>query len=232
MVQRLLIDSRDRTTTSNLTLATFELDVPIENVSRVRLDWAMVYNTFQNVTSEQNTIVVDGIAKTIAAGNYTQQSLVAAVDAKLKEVDTGIGVVWSSTTYTATWTLGGRTIDKTNTTMRYLLGLNDLSTLTGTFSSFVNVTSPNSIHFYSPELQSGTDVYRRTNRNNIHATPFLSMPVYGAYQTLNYYQSNFPLEIKCEIPQTLQRLTIYCEDAVGRSVVNQTEFQIQLSFFE
>ncbi len=221
--QRLLIDSRDRTNQSTLDNCTFLLDKPIVATEKCRVDFVLLFNTMFNVTSQNNGFVFDGVNRTVPRGYYTSSSIVVAMDTLLKSIDAATGVVYNSSTGIASWTLGSHIL--TPSAMSAILGT---TTCTGIFSSFINTSYPQIVQFYSPELS--TDSQRTTNRTSVDATPFLIVPLFASYNSLNYYQPNFPLLLSCST-STVSKITIYLRDSLGAPLENVSDYQMSLTFF-
>jgi hypothetical protein len=224
--QFLIIDSRDRTPTSSLDSATFELSKPIIGTSKCQVLYCMSYNTLYNVTAPDNTLIINSVAFTITPGYYTSSSIVSVVDIILKGIDPSLGVSYNAITGVASFVLGTRVLSSTTFAFE-MLGIKT-STATGSFQSVINTTFPAVLNFYSPEISC--DAMRSTNRNQLNATPFLSMPLYAPNNTLNYHQSNFPIKLNCTTTN-LSRLTIFLRDGRGLTVQNPSEYQIQLVFY-
>ena len=136
------------------------------------------------------------------------------------------GVTYNSTTGIASFNLGSHVLTSTILSVD-ILGIRS-STATGVFQSLINTTFPAVLNFYSPEISC--DAMRTTNRNQLNATPFLTMPLYAQNNNLNYFQSNFPIELNCTTTN-LSRLTIFIRDSRGLAVQNPSEYQLQLVFY-
>ncbi len=223
--QRLLIDSRDRTSQSTLDNCTFVLDKPIVATEKCSVDFVLLFNTMFNVTSQNNGFVLDGITRTVPRGYYTSSSIVVAMDTLLKSIDVATGVVYNSTTGIASWTLGSHIL--TPSAMSAVLGTT-VTSYTGNFHSFINTSYPQIVQFYSPELS--TDSQRTTNRTSLDATPFLIVPLFASYNSLNYYQPNFPLVLNCAT-SAITRISIYLRDSLGNPLENISDYQLSLTFF-
>ena len=224
--QILLIDSRDRSPQSTVDNATFELSRPIIGTRKCQVLFCMTYNTLFNVISPYNTLVIDGNTISISPGYYTGSSIVNSVDVTLKTIDPSLGVTYNSISGNASFILGAHTITSTPLSFE-MLGIKAASA-TGSFQTTINTTYPAVLSFHSPELSC--DSMRTTNRNQLDATPFLTVPLYAQYNNLNYYQSNFPIELSCTTTN-MSRLTIFMRDSRGLAIQNPSEYQLQLLFY-
>lgn len=226
---RLLIDSRDRTEASTIQNAVYVLDQPLEHFKTVRVDHAVIYNTFFNIDSKNNVLRMDAVNLVIVPGYYTQATLAAAIDVKMKTVDAATSCVWSPTALTATWTLGAHTLSNANSTIRDCVGITELAaTLTGTLTTRLNTSGPQSVLFDCPELSISEQ--RSVHRRSLHSSPFLSVPVYAGYQTINYYQTNFPIVLPCDSSGGVSVLTISYTDGQGRELLGGIDYQMPLTF--
>ena len=224
--QFLIIDSRDRTPTSSLDSATFELSTPIIGTKKCQVLYCMAYNTLFNLTAPDNYLIINSVAFPITPGYYTSSSIVSVMDLILKGIDPSLGVTYNAITGIASFVLGTRVLSSTALAID-MLGIKS-STATGSFQTTINTTFPAVLNFYSPEV--ACDAMRTTNRNQLNATPFLSMPLYAQNNTLNYHQSNFPIELNCTTTN-MSRLTIFIRDSRGLAIQNPSEYQIQLVFY-
>jgi hypothetical protein len=184
------------------------------------------YNTLFNVSTPDNYLILDSVVTPIAPGFYTSNSIVSVVDGIFKAVDPSSGVTYNSTTGIASFNLGSHVLTSTILSVD-MLGIRS-STATGVFQCLINTTFPAVLNFYSPEISC--DAMRTTNRNQLNATPFLTMPLYSQNNSLNYFQSNFPIELNCTTTN-LSRLTIFIRDSRGLAVQNPSEYQLQLVFY-
>ena len=228
--KHLLIDSRDRRR-GTIENGTFVLDRPIENFKCVRVNFVQIYNTFWNVTTLNNEFAVtDGTTvstRQITPGHYTGTSLATATNTLLQGISATLGVTFDAATGLLNWTLPapyslvqGKSSDK-------LIGIG--SVLTGTFSSVPNTTSPNSVQFFSPDLQ-GNDQSYFTNNDSKHLFPFLTVPVFAQFGSSNYYQSNFPIVVHTQ-SNCLQKFTIQLLDGEGNFLRNSIDYQLHLTFY-
>ena len=223
--KHLLIDSRDRKAGS-ISNATFELDRAIHDFECVRINYAMTYNSFFNVTSNNNTWKLyttdpnlTGFT-TIAPGFYTAEQLAISISA-----DAYVNVSFDSNSKLFTWTVqAGYSIEPL--LAQNLFGFSGIKS--GSFSSQPNLTNPQSVQFFSPELQ-GTDCSYFTKRETIGMYPFLRLPIFSEYGSSNFYQPSFPILIRCET-QTLQRFSIQLKDGEGNAPENSFEYEISLTF--
>ena len=223
--QRLLIDSRDRTSQSTLDNCTFVLDMPMVATEKCRVDFVLLFNTMYNLTSQNNGFVLDGVNRTVPRGYYNSSSFVLAMDTLLKSIDAATSVVYNSATGIANWMLGSHILNPS--TMSAVLGTT-VTSYTGNFQSFINTSYPQIVQFYSPELS--TDSQRTTNRTSVDATPFLIVPLFATYNSLNYYQPNFPMLLSCST-STVTKITIYLRDSLGAPLENISDYQLSLTFF-
>ena len=224
--KHLLIDSRDRKPGSTIENAVFELDRPIHAFECVRANYVMTYNSFYNVTSNNNIWKLYTpdpnftTTTTIAPGFYTAAQLAAAIS-----LDAYTTVVYDANSKVFNWTLtNGYSFQPL--TASSLLGFSDIRT--GSFTSSPNLTNPQSIQFFSPELQ-GTDCSYFTKRETIGMYPFLRLPIFSEYGSSNFYQPSFPILIRCETG-TLQRFSIQLKDGEGNEVSNAFEYELSLTF--
>lgn len=198
---RLLIDSRDRASGSLIESARYNLDKPLTDVSRVRVDYVMLYNTFYNVLEGMNNgffVKFGGVDyyKALTPGYYSPSQLIAALNTKLKEVDASLGVT-NPAGREAAWTLPGATI----TAVSYeLFGLKEGQT--GSFTTMVNTSLPQSISFFSPELSpQGGSRFARTRADvwNVgeDLEPLVTVPIFSANEGLNYWQPNYETWTTC-----------------------------------
>ena len=224
--QILLIDSRDRSQQSTVDNATYELSRPIVGTKKCQVLFCMTYNTLFNVISPSNALVIDGNTTTLSPGYYTGSSIVNSVDATLKAIDPSLGVTYNSISGNASFILGTHTITSTPLSFE-MLGIK-AATASGNFQTTINTTYPAVLSFHSPELSC--DSMRTTNRNQLDATPFLTVPLYAQYNSLNYYQSNFQIELNCSTTN-MSRLTIFLRDSRGLAIQNPSEYQLQLVFY-
>lgn len=229
MVQHLLIDSRSRTEASNLQLATFELDRPLQPFTKFTVNYCQLYNTFFNITEQNNRLVVDAIIIFVPVGYYTQALLVSTISSLLQaNVNPLISVTWT-TGPTATWVLGTHVLDVKQSTIRDSIGVTEFGVNpTGNFFTFINTSQPQSVQFYSPELAGNDQI--SCHRNSLHATPFLTVPIYAPNQILNYWQPNYKLEVYTSSTQALTRLSIYLLDGLGFMLQNTADYQLHLTF--
>ena len=224
--KHLLIDSRDRKAGSTIENATFELDRPIHDFECVRVNYVMTYNSFYNVTSNNNTWKLYTpdpnftTTTTIVPGFYTATQLATSINQSAY-----VNVSYDSNTKLFTWTVqAGYSIEPL--TSQNLFGFSGVKA--GTFTSQPNLTNPQSIQFFSPELQ-GTDCTYFTSRNTIGMYPFLRMPVFSEYGSSNFYQPSFPILIRCETG-TLQRFSIQLLDGEGLPPTNSFDYELSLTF--
>ncbi len=229
MVQHLLIDSRSRTEASNLHLATFELDRPIQPFKKFTVNYCQLYNTFFNITDQNNRLVVDAILILIPVGFYTQAALVQTINSLLQAiVDPLISVTWT-TGPTATWVLGAHVLDVKNSTIRDSIGVTEFGVNpSGNFFTYINTSQPQSVQFYSPEL-SGSDQIS-CHRNSLHATPFLTVPIYAPNNVLNYWQPNYKFEVFTNSTKAITRISIYLRDSLGFPLQNTSDYELHLTF--
>ena len=223
--KHLLIDSRDRKAGS-IENATYELDRAIHDFECVRVNYVMTYNSFFNVTSNNNIwklFTPDPnftVTNTQPPGFYTATQLAAAIS-----LDAYTTVVYDANSKVFNWTLtNGYSFQPL--TASSLLGFSDIRT--GSFTSSPNLTNPQSIQFFSPELQ-GTDCSYFTSRNTIGMYPFLRLPIFSEYGSSNFYQPSFPILIRCET-QTLQRFSIQLLDGEGMPPSNSFDYELSLTF--
>jgi hypothetical protein len=182
----------------------------------------MKHNSFFNVTSNNNTWKLytpdpnlTGIT-TITPGFYTAEQLAASIS-----LDAYVTVSFDSDTKLFTWTVqAGYSIEPL--TSQNLFGFSGVKS--GISSSQPNLTNPQSIQFFSPELQ-GTDCSYFTKRETIGMYPFLRLPIFSEYGSSNFYQPSFPILIKCETG-TLQRFSIQLKDGGGtyQKIVSTMKF--------
>ena len=224
--KHLLIDSRDRKPGSTIENATYELDRPIHAFECVRVNYVMTYNSFFNVTSNNNTWKLYTLdpnfttTTTIAPGFFSATQLATSIS-----LDAYVDVSFDSDSKLFTWTVqAGYSIEPL--TSQNLFGFSGVKS--GTFTSQPNLTNPQSIQFFSPELQ-GTDCSYFTKRETIGMYPFLRLPIFSEYGSSNFYQPSFPILIRCET-QTLQRFSIQLKDGEGNEVSNAFEYELSLTF--
>ena len=231
--KHLLIDSRDRTAGTSIQNATYLLDRPIQDFKCVRVNFVQLYNTFWNVTTLNNEFSVsDGAVistRQLTPGHYSGATLATAINTLLQAISATLTVTFDTSTNLLNWTLPapyslvlGKSSDK-------LLGIAGLTTLTGTFTSIPNTTTPNSVQFFSPELQ-GNDQSYYTNNDSKHLCPFLTVPVFAQFGSSNYYQSNYPILVHTQ-SNCLQRFTIQLLDGEGNALQNAIDHQVSLTFF-
>jgi hypothetical protein len=224
--QRVMIDSRDRIAGSSIQCATYVLDKPIQNVSCLRLDFAMLFNTFYNIDYSHDKLLIDNTIQVIPSGFYTDAELAITIDTILKQVDPTMSVNYSSITGGCTWNMGAHTLG-VSSSARHLVGINESKT--GVFQSVFNISMPQSVHIFSPQF-SGLDSQRSTNRNLIDQSPIAIIPIYAAHDELNFYQPTFPGIISIQ-STSIQRFTLQLKDSQGDDLVNGTDYQLHLTFF-
>ena len=233
-MHRLLIDSRDRSSGSLIESARYNLDKPLTDVSRVRVDWVMLYNTFYNAIESVNTdffIVFGGLEyyKALTPGYYNPSELITAFNTKLKEVDASLGVT-NPNGRRADWTLPGATVKAVS---YELFGLTEGQT--GTFSTMVNTSLPQSVSFFSPELspQGGARFARtQTDVRNLgeDLAPLVTVPIFAANEGLNYYQPNYEKWTTC--PRTglsSFHLELILGGRAGTLAAGAIDYQIHLT---
>ena len=103
-----------------------------------------------------------------------------------------------------------------------MVGSQDLS-----FYTIINLGSPSCISFYSPQLQHPSVV--RTNRRQIQYNSFLTVPIFSAYNQLNYYEPN-NLYFNCT-KSVLNRINLHLRDEQGEKLYNLTDYIISLTFY-
>jgi hypothetical protein len=224
--KHLLIDSRDRKPGSTIENAVFELDRPIHDFECVRVNYVMTYNSFFNVTANNNTWKLYTpdtnftTTTTITPGFYSAQQLAISISQSAY-----VNVSFDTDTKLFTWTVqAGFSIE--TLASQNLFGFSGVKA--GSFSSQPNLTNPQSIQFFSPDLQ-GTDCSYFTKRETIGMYPFLRLPIFSEYGSSNFYQPSFPILIRCET-QTLQRFSIQLKDGEGNAPENSFEYEISLTF--
>lgn len=224
--KHLLIDSRDRKAGSTIENATFELDRPIHDFECVRVNYVMTYNSFYNVTSNNNTWKLYTpdpnftTTTTIAPGFYSATQLATSINQSAY-----VNVSFDSNTKLFTWTVqAGYSIEPL--TSQNLFGFSGVKA--GSFTSQPNCTNPQSVQFFSPELQ-GSDCSYFTKRETIGMYPFLRMPVFSEYGSSNFYQPSFEILIRCETG-TLQRFSIQLKDGEGNIPENNFDYELSLTF--
>ena len=222
--QRILIDSRDRVS-GTVQSSTFMLDKPLQNVTCARVDFAQIFNTFFNVDSSNNQLIIDDTAKIIPSGYYNSVDLVSVIDGLLKIVDASIGVVYSTVTGICSWTLNSHVLSLSNS--RFLTGTDNQKT--GSFQTIINTSFPLSIQVISPEF-SGLDVQRSSNRAMLDQTPLCTIPIWAANNDLNFYEPRFPNTISIQ-STSIQRFTINLVDSYGKALSNLTDYQLHITFF-
>ena len=224
--KHLLVDSRDRKPGSTIENAVFELDRPIHDFECVRVNYVMTYNSFFNVTSNNNTWKLYTpdpnfyTITTIAPGFYSATQLATHISQSAY-----VNVSFDSNSKLFTWTVAaGYSIEPL--TSQNLFGFSGVKA--GSFTSQPNLTNPQSIQFFSPELQ-GTDCTYFTSRNTIGMYPFLRLPIFSQFGSSNFYQPSFPILIRCET-QTLSRFSIQLKDGEGNTPENSFDYEISLTF--
>ena len=222
--QRLIIDSRDRNVGTSITDATYTLDNPLVAFNHCRVDWVYIFNTFFNITNL--SITIDGnIIKTIPNGYYTKEELVTEIDSKIKEVDANIGCIFNTSTNLVDWNILSHSIQTNNS---HTLGM--YSQKVGSFSTLFNTSAPHTVEFFSPQLK-GSDVYRRTNRNQIDATPLAVVPIFSDHNTLNFWQPTYPLAVDLDNVGQISRLNVSMRNTLGEILDNASDYQIHLTFY-
>ncbi len=226
--QRVMIDSRDRVPGSSIQSASYVLDREVKNTSACRLDFAQIFNTFYNIDYSHDQLLIDSTIQVIPSGFYTDAELAIAIDTILKQVDPTMSVNYSNISGVCNWNMGSHTLS-VSSSVRHLIGL-DKSQTGGVFQTVFNTSTPQSVHIFSPEL-SGLDSQRSTNRNLIDQSPLCVVPIYAPHNELNFYQPTFPGIISIQ-STSIQRFTLQLKDSQGDDLVNGTDYQLQLTFFE
>ena len=178
------IDSRFRTNNSSISNATFNLTRPLRGVTRARVRSVSFFNTFNNVSVDDNELMTSGGTVTIAPAFYEASTLVAVLDAQLLAVFGGAGpyVAFDTATNTLNWTLGANTVDGVGSTMAETLGLPENATLTGTFTSPLHLAFPSYLSMASPSFTSHEQNFHAGRpQQHIQIQPFCTIPISSGY---------------------------------------------------
>ena len=186
MTRFLHVDSRRRNAKSTTSRAEFDMPVHIRGLHQFRVKYFSFCNQLYNIVTGSNDTLVTGSTSTIPQGYYTHAQLVAAIDALVP------GILTAGPGGALKWTLGAATIDVVNTTMRDVLGLSDRqNTFTGTFTTYANLATPQSVCLYSPQLV-GPERERVVHAGLAQHTlqSFLNIPVTAPHGSVDTYMSD------------------------------------------
>jgi len=142
------------------------------------------FNTFNNVSVDDNQLVTSSGTVTISPAFYVASTLVAVLDAQLVAVFGGAGpyVVFDASTNTLNWTLGANAIDGVSSSMAETLGLDENATITDTFTSPLHLAFPSYLSLASPSFTSHEqNVHAGRPQQHIMVQPFCTIPISSGY---------------------------------------------------
>lgn len=236
MPSTLFIDTRHRRPGSPIHDAVYDLIAPLPSARAFRLKSLQIANTFQNVTSLNNTLAVTGGVVTVPPAFYTGSDLVTQIESQLQTLWGPYGsgyVTLDVTTNTLSWNTQGNTVDATASGLTQVLGLDPTQpAYTGVFTSQLYLALPQYVSFASPQL-------RASDIQSIHASstlarrelqPFLTVPVSSAFGEVSTYQPQYERAQRLG-GATLSQIRIRAIDpSSGRSLTELTHYAMVLEF--
>ena len=204
------IDSRFRTNQSSISNSTFNLTRPIRGVTRARVRSVSFFNTFNNVSADDNQLVTSSGAITIVPAFYVASTLVAVLDAQLAAAFGGAGpyVAFDASNNTLNWTLGTNTVDGVGSSMAETLGLDENATITGTFQSPLHLAFPSYLSMASPSFTSHEqNVHAGRPQQHIQVQPFVTIPISSGYLGQKVHDPALP-EPWMNVSNTLSTINI------------------------
>jgi hypothetical protein len=227
------ISSKDR---KSGTSSNFNIDkIHRDKVKGFRVDYISLPYTWYNVSTSNNTIVVNGSNVSISAGYYNITTLCSALQTALVSVDATFTCTYSSSTGKVTiarstnFTLN---LSSSSWTLRRQIGFNGTSNVTGattfTSDSIVNINNGNSAYLHCSPLGKYIENQTTDNRSDF----IISIPIDKSPQEIIYYVP--PVENVYTFSQEISLggdQTFYFTD-IDRNVLNLNgaEWEMKLIF--
>ena len=226
------IDSRFRTNNSSISNSTFNLTRPIRGVTRARVRSVSFFNTFNNISADDNELVTSSGTVTIVPAFYTAPTFVAVLDAQLAAAfGAGPYVSFDASTNTLNWTLGANTVDGISSTMAETLGLPENATITGTFTSPLHLAFPSYLSLASPSFTSHEqNVHAGRPQQHIQVQPFATIPISSGYLGQQVHDPALP-EQWMNVSNSLSTINIRLFDpSSGREYTEASHWSMLIEF--
>jgi len=190
------------------------------------------FNTFNNISADDNELVTSSGAITIAPAFYEASTLVAVLDAQLAlAFGAGPYVSFDASTNSLNWTLGANTIDGISSTMAETLGLPEHANITGTFTSPLHLAFPSYLSLASPSFTSHEqNVHAGRPQTHIQIQPFVTIPISSGYLGQQVHDPALP-EPWMNVSNTLSTINIRLFDpASGREYEEASHWSMLIDF--
>ena len=227
------IDSRHRRQGTSHYNAEFNLTRPLRGVRRARVKSIQFVNTFFNITAENNNLSTSGGVVTIAVKYYTGTEYVNALNSALVAAfGSGTYATLDSMTNEVDWTLGSNTVSG-KSTMAEMLGLqNDVSALTGSFSTTLHLARPQYLSWSCSQIQSTGSVHTGDAKDGLQ--PVAIVPVCAAFLSAQTYAPTVERELVLDSGKngrTISQLTFRVQDpSSGRDITELSSWAAVIEF--